>query len=626
MQQWIIKHPAFVILSFVLFTLLIITPIMAQDGGTCPAIVERALTEVGNNCAGLERNTACYGFNRVVSTFNNPQPADLFDAPSDRAPLIEFDTIQTTPLDDSIDQWGIAILNVQANIPNTLPGQGVIFMLVGDVTLTNDVAPDDALEYGDNIIVTVAVNSPIFSSPTTSSNTLGEAAAGMLFPADGLSSAGDWVRILNEGVPGWIPLAALDPSTNTSTLPMLSANRQTPMQAFYFTTGIGDAACAQAESALAIQSPQNLQVELTVNGVDISVGSTIFFQTLPNNQISMTVVEGEVITVNGVVVTAGQTVIATIDDEGRIVSWGEPRPATDDELLTGQFLFGSMQTFSGQGGVIFEQGGDGDGDPLEGPLIHIVQPGENLYRIALQYDTSMQGIVDVNGLANPNAIFVGQRLIIPNPGSGFVGIPGLTPPDTTGGDEPIVDTTGCGGFQLTSPLGNLPFENVTFYWDPAPGAASYQMRIYADTGNIIINATTTGTSYPVDATANGLGTGNLSWDVQALDATGNVICTSGRAGLSRGPVPPPSPTPTLPPFRATLECIGGNYVITWYNALPTDTVNINFTDTMFGVYNGTGTGSTGSRSFFGLGYPTAGGTITTTSGLTHPVAAGVVCP
>ena len=44
---------------------------------------------------------------------------------------------------------------------------------------------------------------------------------------------------------------------------------------------------------------------------------------------------------------------------------------------------------------------------------HIVKPGENLYRIALQYKTSIAAIVAANGLTNPNRIHAGQVLKIP---------------------------------------------------------------------------------------------------------------------------------------------------------------------------------------------------------------------
>ncbi len=47
------------------------------------------------------------------------------------------------------------------------------------------------------------------------------------------------------------------------------------------------------------------------------------------------------------------------------------------------------------------------------PVTHTVQAGQNLYRIGLQYGMSWVPIANANGLANPNAIYVGQVLIIP---------------------------------------------------------------------------------------------------------------------------------------------------------------------------------------------------------------------
>lgn len=53
-----------------------------------------------------------------------------------------------------------------------------------------------------------------------------------------------------------------------------------------------------------------------------------------------------------------------------------------------------------------------------GQIIHVVRRGENLYRIALQYGTTVQAIAARNGISNPNRIYVGQRLVIPTYYSG----------------------------------------------------------------------------------------------------------------------------------------------------------------------------------------------------------------
>lgn len=48
---------------------------------------------------------------------------------------------------------------------------------------------------------------------------------------------------------------------------------------------------------------------------------------------------------------------------------------------------------------------------------HVVRAGEDLWRIATRYGTTVQAIVQANGLRNPNLVYAGQRLWIPTGGS-----------------------------------------------------------------------------------------------------------------------------------------------------------------------------------------------------------------
>lgn len=58
-------------------------------------------------------------------------------------------------------------------------------------------------------------------------------------------------------------------------------------------------------------------------------------------------------------------------------------------------------------------------------VIHIVQRGENLFRIALNYGLSTDEIALANNITNPGSILVGQRLIIP-----LNGLPDTETPET----------------------------------------------------------------------------------------------------------------------------------------------------------------------------------------------------
>ncbi len=57
-------------------------------------------------------------------------------------------------------------------------------------------------------------------------------------------------------------------------------------------------------------------------------------------------------------------------------------------------------------------GGSSSGGAAASGGVHVVRPGENLSSIAARYGTSVAALAQANGIANPNHIFVGQRLAI----------------------------------------------------------------------------------------------------------------------------------------------------------------------------------------------------------------------
>jgi len=65
---------------------------------------------------------------------------------------------------------------------------------------------------------------------------------------------------------------------------------------------------------------------------------------------------------------------------------------------------------------------------IQEQVFHVVQPGENLFRIALRYGTTVDAIMAANGLPN-STIYVGQRLVIPRGSGGSVQ---AAPPTTIG--------------------------------------------------------------------------------------------------------------------------------------------------------------------------------------------------
>ncbi|MBS3784795.1 MAG: LysM peptidoglycan-binding domain-containing protein [Anaerolineae bacterium] len=50
----------------------------------------------------------------------------------------------------------------------------------------------------------------------------------------------------------------------------------------------------------------------------------------------------------------------------------------------------------------------------ESSIVHVVRPGDNLFRIGLRYGVTVDALVAANGLRNANYIWVGQKLIVPS--------------------------------------------------------------------------------------------------------------------------------------------------------------------------------------------------------------------
>ncbi len=595
-----------------------VIPTIAQPL-SCPGLVEQALLAVGDNCGDLSRNSACYGYNQVDATFFDDMPEDYFAIPSDRAGLNEIDTLQTVPLDLDQSQWGIAVMNIQANIPNTVPGQGVLMMLLGGALVENDVHPDTANEILDPLSTVATTESNLHLSPSVTAEIIDVLPINAIVLVDGFNATRTWLRVVTDGVIGWIPAENVARLAAMDTLPTVGANTPTPMQAFYLTTGIGEVGCAEADSVIAIQSPENLTVDLTVNGVDIKVGSMITFKNLDDNTINLTVHRGEVTTIFGNTVSAGESAIGVInsapEQAGVIVAWGEAVPATEEEKELGertQAALNSVSRTNGWDERTIEPQSEDITTNTSGEVIHIVSTGETLFGIGRLYDTSLIAIVERNSLSEPYVLFSGDELVIPNPGSGFVGLPpregGDTTPSTTS-DDSSTDNT-CVGLRLTSPLEGVPTESTTYYWDGIEAATQYQVNIYdAATGSLMGSLFTEDASTSIVFSAGQFGVGgSMQWEVIAL-VNGVPLCGTGLSQPLVHAAPVGSTRDTSDDdvddkgdFDIMWKCVGLELEVSWVNANEDDTVDIKVTDDSDTTYSFSGSGESGSITVSYTGY------------------------
>ncbi len=112
----------------------------APPNVTCEELVSLAETSVGLICNSLGRNQACYG-NRLVSVNFRPGSNLVFQQSGDTVNLLDVQRLQTSPLNLQSHDWGIAVLKAQANLPDSLPGENVTFLLFGDTSVDNP-SPD----------------------------------------------------------------------------------------------------------------------------------------------------------------------------------------------------------------------------------------------------------------------------------------------------------------------------------------------------------------------------------------------------------------------------------------------------------------------------------------------------
>jgi hypothetical protein len=258
--------------------------------------------------------------------------------------------------------------------------------------------------------------------------------------------------------------------SDLSTLPVISKENRSPMQSFFFTTGVGDPACnAAPPSLLVVQGPDNVKVDITANGADITIGSTIALMILPGNKLQLVVIHGEA-TLGNLTVPAGFKITAPLSDDGKSIvgGWEDLSPLTQEDL-------------------------------------DLLKPLEGLPPNILHYAIVLPTLEEIQTLLNAL----------------------LRNTATTGGTiGPASGQADCSRFKPTSPLDGLPFGSTTFYWDPAPGATTYQVNLYNDSGALVGSFQTDAANTSLVGDTSRLGGGfSFAWQIVAL-VDGQVACTS----------------------------------------------------------------------------------------------------
>lgn len=472
----------------------------AAQPSTCAPLVAEALRAVDTNCTDLGRNSVCYGFNRVDASFFTQAEEGFFSTPADRAGLTELASIQTAPLDVDAGQWGVAMMNVQANVPNTLPGQAVTFVLLGDARVENAVPPENAFVAGEpvRVLINTGARVNVRSGPGTTFNVVANADPGQLFDVDARNAAGDWFRISGPAPYQWISRSLLTAQTGGSAqldeLPVAPDDPLSPMQAFYFRTGIGAPQCVEAPDVLVVQGPKEVRVTLNVNGAEVAIGSTVAFKsgelTLgdvradaslagtvegldiePESACLITelaILEGDALAPDGTFIPLGHTSqTATCLDANRAPvffgTWGDPHEMTDEEILE----------FAPLVGVPFPH------YPLELPTREQIE------------ESKRNGPDEKPEPTRLPRVQIAQPTARPTTAGSTDDRPSITPAPgrLTSTPTPQTTTDPCAGFSMIGPGDTVSGFGQLFAWNFAQGATGYQLEITAYMGEEVSNST-----------------------------------------------------------------------------------------------------------------------------------------
>jgi hypothetical protein len=293
----------------ILILLMSVSILYAQ--ADCPVFVQNTLESVTEICSDTGRDEACYGNNAIQASGRS---SDFqFSTPGDLTSVGNIETLRLSNLSIGDEQWGIALMNVRANLPDASTANATI-LLFGDVTVANvgRTTVDIPATADNDIDIFLRPNDPTIVATLATGDSL---------TADGRLEDSSWIRLrLAEGGYGWVTRDAvlLDGEANNLIIIAPEQPFYGPMQAFYVETGADAPPCTEAPpSGILIQTPEGVgEISLLINEVDIRLGSTAFIQQSGGTMI-FCILEGQGEVTSGgvtrVIPEGGYTTLAIAD-------------------------------------------------------------------------------------------------------------------------------------------------------------------------------------------------------------------------------------------------------------------------------------------------------------------------
>jgi hypothetical protein len=366
------------------------THAQGDDGAACTALTNAAMQRTRQFCNRLNRDFACYGNDAVDASARTSVIDFQFEHPGDISKVSAFESIQVSGMDERLEEWGVVLMKLRANIPQASP-QAVSVMLFGSVSLENAGFAAEPVSVTLNRMFSL----DLYEEPAYGSDIVYSGEVGDSLLAHEQSADGSWLYVElpdTDNQMGWVRTSGVMSEGNLTALPEYTGEAAyQPMQAVYLSDNqSGDGTCdAFPTDGMLIQTPDGIaEVTLLINEVSIELGSTAFVEISQPRQMTFSLLEGHSnVTSRGVTVDvpAGFSTTIRLDLNGRAST--PPSSITPYDPAVGAFWLNG----SGPITVRDDDAGDDDDDDDSGNetvVICHVPPGnlENAHTITIGAD------------------------------------------------------------------------------------------------------------------------------------------------------------------------------------------------------------------------------------------------
>jgi hypothetical protein len=322
---------------------------------TCAQLVPLVQKNLASNCQNMDRDEICLGYPTVAVQFQDGKAGQTFKQVGDIVPINTVKSITTAPLNLEHGEWGLAVLKTQAVVPNTTAGQAVTFVLYGDTTLkTSPAQAASANQPSVNCTATTTRATSLSAKPGANQPNLKALTPGTELKVSGRLADKSWVLVDAKGSVGWLSASAVKLTCDAGALPQVNPDAPAvlaEMGAFYFSTGVSaQAECKDVPSGLMIQSPAGSTIRFRVNGVNLTIGSSVVLRAQPKQKMQVAVLKGKAVleTDDGKeeVITSGEESFISLGGDDGLTADGAPEDSEkiDDPSLNTDTVCGIVDS------------------------------------------------------------------------------------------------------------------------------------------------------------------------------------------------------------------------------------------------------------------------------------------